>query len=346
MGVAMNNILEELRTDLSKTKSIQEIDILKSKYFGKKSQLKQLADKIKEVPVAERPSYGVRMNELRVAMENLVETAKADLAARLIQESIENDYMDLSLPSFTQVPGSIHPLTIVENKCTELLRRLGFSVVDGPEVESAYYNFDALNVPEHHPARDAQDTFWVDGGLLMRSHTTTVQARTLQQNKDHGATLKVVSPGRVYRNETVDATHLACFHQYEGLWIGKDVRLSHLKGVLEYLLKSIYGKDRKVRFKPKFYPYTEPSIGADVSCKNCGGKGCQACHGAGWVTIIGAGMVHPKVFKALGYDPKKVSGFAFGIGISRMVSQFYKVNMRQLYGMDLQVLQQVSGRVK
>ena len=342
--VEMENILELLQQDVAQAKSVQEVDMLRSKYLGKKSLLKQQADQIRNIPPEKRQEFGQQLNAMRASVEKALEDAKKGVVEKIIQDRISGEHMDLSLPEIGQQPGSLHPLTMVEHKCTSLLRRLGFSVVDGPEVESAYYNFDALNVPEHHPARDAQDTFWVDGGLLMRSHTTTVQARILEANKNGTLPIKIVSPGRTYRNETVDTTHLACFHQYEGLWVGEGVKLSHLKGTLEYLLKSIYGEDRKVRFKPKFYPYTEPSIGADVSCKNCGGAGCQACHGAGWVTVVGAGMVHPKVFKGLGYDPEKVSGFAFGIGISRMVSQFYKANMRQLYGMNLQVFKNIRGR--
>ncbi len=340
----MESLFEQLSNDISNAKSLQDVDLLKSKYLGKKSYLKQEYDKMKNLSPEERQIFGKQLNAVKEQIELDLANAKKYIEAKTIEDKIQNEYMDMSLPGFSQQVGAKHPLAILENKCNYRLGQLGFSVVEGPEVEDEYHNFDALNIPKHHPARDAQDTFWVDGGLLLRSHTTTVQTRVLEAQRNGTLPIKIVSPGRVYRNEAVDATHLACFHQYEGLWVGENVKLSHLKGTLEYLLKSIYGSERKVRFKPKFYPYTEPSLGADVSCKACNGAGCPACRGAGWVTVVGAGMVHPKVFKELGFDPEKVSGFAFGFGLSRMASQLYNVKMRDLYGMNLQVFKNLRGK--
>lgn len=338
------DILENLKQDIAQARSMKDLDMLKSKYLGKKSILKQRYDELKTIEPLRVQAEAQALNQIKKSIEVMLSEAKNQIEELTIQNLIEDGYMDMSVPGFAQLSGSKHPLTILENKCTSLLGRLGFNLVDGPEVEDEYHNFDALNIPKHHPARDAQDTFWIDGGLLLRSHTTTVQVRTLEALKNSELPIKIVSPGRVYRNEKVDATHLACFHQYEGLWVGEGVKLAHLKGTIEFLLKSIYGNERKVRFKPKFYPYTEPSIGADVSCKSCGGDGCASCHGSGWVTVVGCGMVHPKVFQELGYDPEKVNGFAFGFGISRMVAQFYNVNMRELYGMNLQVFKNINGR--
>jgi len=208
-------------------------------------------------------------------------------------------------------------------------------VVEGPEVEHPYYNFDALNIPEHHPARDMQDTFWVDGGWLLRSHTTTVQARVLQQRPT--PPVRVASLGRVYRNEAVDATHTAMFHQMEGIWVDRGLTFAHLKGTLAVIARALYG-DQPIRFKPKFYPYTEPSVGVDLQCSVCQGAGCEACHGAGWVTILGSGMIHPKVFLEFGYDPDEVSGIAFGFGTSRMAAQRAGVvKSRTLYEQDIRV---------
>jgi len=208
--------------------------------------------------------------------------------------------------------------------------------VDGPEVEHPFYNFDALNIPEHHPARDMQDTFWVTGGLLLRSHTTTVQARVLESKPE--LPIRVASLGRVYRNEAVDATHLAMFHQFEGIWVDRGLGFHHLKGTLAFIARALFGAERRVRFKPKFYPYTEPSVGVDVSCAVCDGAGCEACHGAGWVTILGAGMVHPKLFLQFGYDPDEVSGIAFGLGTTRMAAQWAGVSkVRSLYETDMRV---------
>ncbi len=340
----MEDLIDQLSNELANAKTLQEIDLLKSKYLGKKSILKKEYDQLRLLPLDQRQKVGKELNAVKELIEQTLSNAKIELQSKIVEDKIQNDYMDMSLPGYCQELGAKHPLTILENKCNYRLGQLGFSVVDGPEVEDEYHNFDALNIPKHHPARDAQDTFWVDGGLLLRSHTTTVQTRILEAQKNGNLPIKIVSPGRVYRNEAVDATHLACFHQYEGLWVGENVKLSHLKGTLEYLLKSIYGSDRQIRFKPKFYPYTEPSLGADISCKACNGKGCAACRGAGWVTIVGAGMVHPKVFEELGFDPKKVSGFAFGFGLSRMASQLYNVKMRDLYGMNLQVFKNIKEK--
>ena len=221
-----------------------------------------------------------------------------------------------------------------------VLRQLGFELVDGPEVDNAFHNFDALNIPEHHPARDMQDTFWVTGGLLLRSHTTTVQARVLSTKPE--LPIRVASMGRVYRNEAVDATHLAMFHQFEGIWIDRGLTFSHLKGVLEFLARSLYGT-QPIRFKPKFYPYTEPSVGVDLQCAICNGDGCSACHGAGWVTILGAGMVHPKVFETFGFDSTEVSGIAFGLGTTRMMSQSVNAPaLRPLYNQEMQILQDLN----
>ena len=340
----MDSLLEELAKDIKECKTIQDIDLVKSKYLGKKSILKREYDKMKTLSSEERQEYGKQLNEVKKEIETDIAIAKKNIEIQTIEDKLHSEYLDMSLPGYAQQLGGLHPLSILENKCNYRLKQLGFSVVEGPEVEDEYHNFDALNIPKHHPARDAQDTFWVDGGLLLRSHTTTVQTRVLEAQRDGKLPIKIISPGRVYRNEALDATHLACFHQYEGLWVGENVKLSHLKGTLEYLLKAIYGNERKIRFKPKFYPYTEPSLGADVSCKSCNGAGCPACRGAGWVTVVGAGMVHPKVFKELGFDPEKVSGFAFGFGLSRMASQLYNVKMRDLYGMNLQVFKNIKGK--
>ena len=240
------------------------------------------------------------------------------------------------MPGQTTRRGARHPLTVVENQCMDVLRRLGFKLVDGPEIDDAYHNFDALNIPEHHPARDMQDTFWVTGGLLLRSHTTTVQARVLSSKPS--LPIRIASAGRVYRNEAVDATHLAMFHQLEGLWVDRGLTFANLKGLLSFIAKSLYGEGR-IRFKPKFYPYTEPSVGVDLACALCDGEGCEACHGAGWVTILGAGMVHPKVFKEFGYDPDEVSGIAFGLGTTRMAAQWAGVSkVKSLYDQELAVL--------
>ena len=263
------------------------------------------------------------------------------LLAQALAAQLDAEWQDLSMPGLAVPRGKRHPLTEVENRCMDVMRLLGFELVDGPEVEHPYYNFDALNIPKHHPARDMQDTFWVDGRYLLRSHTTTVQARVLESTPE--LPVRVCSLGRVYRNEAVDATHLAMFHQFEGIWVDEGLTFGDLKGVLAFIAKELFG-DRPVRFKPKFYPYTEPSVGVDIQCGACNGtrevdgQPCEACHAAGWVTILGSGMIHPKMLIEFGYDPDEVSGIAFGLGTTRMAAQWTGVGkVKSLYEQDQRV---------
>jgi phenylalanyl-tRNA synthetase alpha chain len=254
-----------------------------------------------------------------------------------LAEKLENDNFDMTLPGAGAAPGALHPVTRIERKCMDAMRRLGFVMASGPEIEGAEFNFDLLDIPKHHPARDMQDTFWISekDGVLLRSHTTSVQSRYMKSlNGDESKLpVRIVSPGRVYRNEAVDSSHLAVFHQFEGLMVGVGIKLSELKGVLEFILREIYGPDVKIRFKPKYYPYTEPSLGADIDT------------GGGWMTIAGAGMVSPRVLRNFGFDPARVSGLAFGFGTSRLAAQFSGATMRELYGMDVRVLKNISGAV-
>ncbi|MFK7926641.1 MAG: phenylalanine--tRNA ligase subunit alpha, partial [Myxococcota bacterium] len=313
-----------------------DIDTVVRKHTGKKSSLKAALKGLRAVPQEQRPAVAAALNEARQTMESEGRQAREDAVTKALNAQIDAEWQDLTLPGVAPQRGFRHPVTETEDRLMALMRRLGFKRAEGPEVDHPYYNFDALNIPEHHPARDMQDTFWVDGGLLLRSHTTTVQARVLQQRPE--LPIKIVSAGRVYRNEAVDATHLAMFHQFEGIWVDKGLTFAHLKGVLALLAREVYGEERRIRFKPKFYPYTEPSLGVDLACVVCDGAGCSACHQAGWVTILGAGMIHPKVFREFGYDPNEVSGIAFGIGTTRVAAQAVGiVRVRSLYEMDLRV---------
>jgi len=343
MSPDVDALLQAFRADLAKAGSPEELDAIRRHHTGKTSVLKNAFKALRDVPADARSAVAVALNEAQAAIEAELTAAVATIEERAMSARLDAEWLDLSLPGVAQTRGARHPVSIIEQRCLEVLRRMGFSLVDGPEVEHPYYNFDALNIPEHHPARDMQDTFWVDGGLLLRSHTTTVQARVLESKPP--LPIRIASMGRVYRNEAVDATHLAMFHQLEGLWIEEGLTFAHLKGLLSFIARALYGEDRKTRFKPKFYPYTEPSIGCDVSCAVCGGTGCAACHDTGWVTILGAGMVHPKVFLEFGYDPREVSGIAFGLGTTRMVAQSYGVTkIRSLYEQDLRVFDAVRGR--
>lgn len=326
--------MKELINELSNAKTIQDLDNIKSKWLGKKSELKAKFDALKDVPADSRQAIGAELNAMRVKIEELIENTKSEIAQKIIAEKIAKDTFDMTLPGVGISTGAMHPVTVIEEKCISALRTLGFIPVEGPEIEEPKYNFDLLDIPPHHPARDMQDTFWIKKEeLLPRTHTTSVQSRYMMSlNGDESKLpLKIVSPGRAYRNEAIDATHLALFHQFEGLWVGRDVKISELKGTIEFILKEIYGNSVKVRFKPKFYPYTEPSIGADIDL------------GDGWVTIVGAGMVSPQVIKNFGFDPDRVSGFAFGFGTSRLAGEFAGANMRELYGMDLRVFKNIKG---
>lgn len=330
-------LLEAFRRDLAGASSPKELEIVRRTHTGKKSQLKLALRSLKSVPAEDRKTVAKDINLAQQQVEKELAEASVRLEAEALAAQLDAEWQDLSLPGVGVERGARHPVTVTERRAMDVLRRLGFEIVRGPEVEAPFYNFDALNIPEHHPARDMQDTFWVSGGLLLRSHTTTVQARVLEQRPE--LPIRVASMGRVYRNEAVDATHLAMFHQFEGIWVDKGLTFSHLKGTLSFIARELFGAGRRVRFKPKFYPYTEPSVGVDVACRVCDGAGCSACHGAGWVTILGAGMVHPKVFLQFGFDPNEVSGIAFGLGTTRMAAQRTGVSkVRSLYEPDLRVL--------
>jgi len=330
------SLIDAFLKALSQAETPQDLAEVARLHTGKKSPLKLALKGLGALPPADRPAAAQALNQAAAQIDLELAQAREALEQRAIQAQIDAEWQDLTLPGVAPQRGMRHPVLDTEERLAALMRRLGFAVVEGPEVEHPYYNFDALNIPEHHPARDLQDTFWVDGRLLLRSHTTTVQARVLQKNPP--LPIRVVSAGRVYRNEAVDATHLAMFHQFEGIWVDRGLTFAHLKGVLALLARELYGSDRRIRFKPKFYPYTEPSLGVDLSCGVCGGAGCAACHGAGWVTILGAGMIHPKVFREFGYDPSEVSGIAFGIGTTRLAAQRIGITrVRSLYELDLRV---------
>jgi phenylalanyl-tRNA synthetase alpha chain len=329
-------LLQQFRTDLEAAADPAAVEEVRRTHTGKKSPIKTSFKELRNVAPEDRTTVAAALNSASETITAELEMATKSIAARALAAQLNAEWEDLSMPGQATRRGARHPLTVVENRCMTVLRRLGFDLVDGPEIDTAYYNFDALNIPEHHPARDMQDTFWVTGGLLLRSHTTTVQARVLASKPS--LPIRIASAGRVYRNEAVDATHLAMFHQLEGLWVDRGLTFANLKGLLSFIAKSLYGEGR-IRFKPKFYPYTEPSVGVDLACALCDGEGCEACHGAGWVTILGAGMVHPKVFKEFGYDPDEVSGIAFGLGTTRMAAQWAGVSkVKSLYDQELAVL--------
>lgn len=314
--------LEAFRAALAAAKTPAEVEAVRRQHAGKKSPLKAALKKLRDIPPDQRRAVAAQINEARATVEAEIDAAAKTIEARALAARLEAERMDLTMPGLAPRRGARHPLTEVEHQCMAVMRQLGFRFVDGPEVELPYYNFDALNIPEHHPARDMQDTFYVDGELVLRTHTTSVQARAL--SKRPPLPVKIVSMGRVYRNEAVDATHLAMFHQFEGIWVEPGLTFAHLKGVLAFIVESLYGEG-KMRFKPKFYPYTEPSIGVDLATPD-----------GGWVTILGAGMIHPKLLINFGYDPDTVAGIAFGLGTTRMAAQSVGIDtLKPLYDQDL-----------
>jgi len=331
----MKEQIKLLQQKLKAAKTSQDLDNIKSKFLGKKSALKAEMDGLRDLPPEGRAAAGAEINKLRIQMESAIESAKENLKSEIINLKLNNDMFDMTLPGIGQMSGAIHPVSAIEQKCIDAMRRLGFIVATGPEIEEPKYNFDLLDIAENHPARDMQDTFWIKKDeIVLRTHTTSVQSRYMMSlNGDESKLpIRIVSPGRVYRNEAVDASHLAIFHQFEGLMVGRDIKLSELKGTLVYILREIYGPDVKIRFKPKYYPYTEPSIGADI----------QRPDGS-WVTIVGAGMVSPAVLRNFGFDPARVSGLAFGFGTSRLAGEFTGANMRELYGMDMRVFKNLKA---
>ncbi|MEC7948132.1 MAG: phenylalanine--tRNA ligase subunit alpha [Myxococcota bacterium] len=337
----VEGILASFRAELAAAGDASALDTVRRAYTGKKSALKAALKGLRHVDPADRPRVAQAVNLAQKEVEAELADAAAAIEARALTAQLDAEWQDLTLPGLAAPRGQRHPLTVVENRCMDVMRLLGFQLVEGPEVEHPYYNFDALNIPKHHPARDMQDTFWVDGRYLLRSHTTTVQARVLESTP--ALPVRVCSMGRVYRNEAVDATHLAMFHQFEGIWVDKGLTFGDLKGVLAFIAKELFG-DRPVRFKPKFYPYTEPSVGVDIQCGACNGTTvvdgapCEACHAAGWVTILGSGMIHPKMLMEFGYDPDEVSGIAFGLGTTRMAAQWTGVGkVKSLYEQDRRV---------
>ena len=328
-------LIEKLDLQLEKATDISSIEAIRIEYSGSKGFVKNLFGVLKNIQdIEQKKGVAENLNNFKNLVEDKIKTKKESIENVEISTKIINEKVDLSLPSIIQKRGSRHPLSQIEKDCLDVLRLIGFEYVEGPEVETPFNNFDALNIPEHHPARDMQDTFWLENNLLLRSHTTTVQARILRERNE--LPIRIVSPGRAYRNEAVDATHLASFHQFEGLYINKDVKFTELKGTIEFIIKEIFGDNWVIRFKPKFYPYTEPSIGIDIS---------ERSNNPIWMTIGGAGMVHPEVFRKLGHNPKEVSGFAFGLGISRMVTIIHNLShIKTLYENDLRVHQGVAHK--
>lgn len=320
----------------------KELDELRVKYLGKKGELTAILKQMGKLTAEERPIIGQVANEVREVLEKAVSEQAERMKAKEMELRLALETVDVTRPGAATQTGSLHPLNIVLEDMIDIFQSMGFDVVDGPEVETDHYCFEALNVPKDHPARDMQDTFYLSDNLLLRSQTSAAQIRVMEQRTPP---IRIICPGRVFRADEVDATHSPVFHQVEGLVVDKGVTMCDLKGILEQFAREIYGSDTKVKFRPSFFPFTEPSVEVDVSCSECGGVGCRVCKGSGWIEILGAGMVHPNVLRGCGIDPEVYSGFAFGIGLDRLTTTRYKISdIRLLFENDLRFLTQFDKR--
>ena len=341
------NLLDELKSELSKIESNQELVDLRAKYLGKKGIITEYASKIKDIPNDERKDFGVKLNNLKNIATSLIDDKKTLLDNKVVNDKLNKEAVDISLPATKIITGSPNILEHIVEEVEELLISMGYDVVDGPEIEEDKFNFELLNIPKGHPARDAQDTFYLKGeDILLRSQTSPVQAHVMLSH--HGDTpIRIICPGKTYRRDDDDATHSHQFMQIEGLLVDHNVSLSDLKGTIDEICKKLFGIDCSTRFRPSYYQFTEPSVEVDISCFNCHGKGCPICKNTGWITIAGAGIVHPNVLKNCGYDPSKWTGFAFGFGAERMAMIKYGIDdIRVFYNTDLRESQVFDRREK
>ncbi len=314
------------------------LEAIRVKYLGKKGELTALLRGMGQLSPEERPVMGQIVNEVRAEIEAALTEKKAYLAAHALDAQLKAEKLDVTVPGNKAKVGHRHPLTLVQRDMEDIFIGMGFSIAEGPEVEYDYYNFQALNIPENHPARDTQDTFYITDKILLRSQTSPVQARVMEQQKPP---IRIISPGRVYRSDAMDATHSPLFHQMEGLVVDKGITMGDLKGMLETFAKTEFGEDTRIRFRPHHFPFTEPSAEVDISCFMCGGKGCRLCKGEGWIEILGAGMVHPNVLRNCGIDPEVYSGFAFGMGVERIAMLKYHIDdIRHFYENDVRFIEQ------
>lgn len=335
----MENIKKTMLEELSNVKDLKNLNDLKVKYLGKKGIITELYGKMKEIPNEEKKEYGRKINEIKNLFNKKYEELKNKFFEEELNEKLENESIDISLPSTKIVSGAPSILEKLIEEVEEVCMSMGYDVVDGPEIELDKYNFEMLNIPKGHPARDAQDTFYIKGEeILLRSQTSPVQVRTMLEGKGE-TPIRVICPGRTYRRDDDDATHSHQFMQIEGLLVDKDISLSDLKGTIDVIVKKLFGPSTETRFRPSYYQFTEPSVEGDISCFNCHGKGCNICKNTGWITVVGAGIVHPNVLRMSGYDPSIWKGFAFGFGAERLAMLKYDINdIRVFYNTDLREL--------
>lgn len=338
MQEQISQIKEKALEAIKKAKDAKELNEMRVQYLGKKGELTVILRGMGSLTPEERPVIGSLVNQVRDELETKIQEAEKYFADKAIEEKLATENIDVTMPSKKINLGSVHPITKIIKDVEDIFIGMGYQIADGPEVELATYNFDKLNTPPDHPARDVQDTFYITDDILLRSQTSPVQARVMEEQKPP---IKIICPGAVYRSDSVDATHSPVFHQIEGLVIDKNISMADLKGTLEMFAKKCLGEKTQIRFRPHHFPFTEPSAEADVSCFVCGGKGCRVCKGEGWIELLGCGMVHPNVLRNCGIDPEEYSGFAFGFGVERIaMAKFGIDDMRLLYENDIRFLKQ------
>jgi len=340
----MKDQLEALKSEalasVQEASDLKTLQDLRVKYLGKKGPITEVLRGMGKLSPEERPVIGQLANDIRNAIQAAIEDKQRKLEEEAIQKRLASETIDVTLPGRVMPKANIHPLTAIVEEIEDLFIGMGFSVEEGPEVETDYYNFEALNLPKDHPARDMQDSFYITEDLLLRTQTSPVQARSMEKHRGQGP-VKIICPGKVYRRDNDDATHSHQFMQIEGLYVDKNVRLSDLKGVLTVFAKKMFGEDRDIRFRPSFFPFTEPSVEMDISCFRCKGDGCSLCKHTGWIEILGSGMVHPNVLDMSGFDPKVYTGFAFGMGPERIAMLKYGIDdIRHYYTNDRRFLSQ------
>ncbi len=338
----MKDQLEKIKAEalakIDVSDALEKLNEIRVAYLGKKGELTSVLKSMKNVAPEERPKVGQMVNDARALIEEKLETTRQDLARKAREEQMKREVIDVTLPAKKNKVGHSHPNTVALKEVERIFVGMGYEVVEGPEVEYDLYNFEKLNIPANHPAKDEQDTFYINREIVLRTQTSPVQARVMEQGK---LPIRMIAPGRVFRSDEVDATHSPSFHQVEGLVIDKHITFADLKGTLAEFAREMFGEETKVKFRPHHFPFTEPSAEVDVTCFKCGGKGCRFCKGSGWIEILGCGMVHPHVLEMCGIDPEEYSGFAFGVGLERIALLKYEIDdMRLLYENDIRFLKQ------
>ena len=338
MKERLEQILKDATARIQESDALDKLNDVRVSFLGKKGELTTVLKSMKDVAKEDRPLIGQMVNETRAKIEACLERTKSDLEAKLLEARLEEEVIDVTLPAKKQTLGHRHPNTIALEEVERIFTGMGYEVLEGPEIEYDKYNFELLNIPANHPAKDEQDTFYINKEIVLRTQTSPVQARVMETGK---MPIRMICPGRVFRSDEVDATHSPSFHQIEGLVVDKNITFADLKGTLEQFAKELFGPETKTKFRPHHFPFTEPSAEMDVSCFKCGGKGCRFCKGEGWIEILGCGMVHPHVFEMCGIDPEEYTGFAFGVGLERIALLKYEIDdMRLLYENDYRFLKQ------